>query len=270
MLKRRLLFSFFAFIFSCAALAYTGDTPFNSLYLAADIGAIQFLAKNKQNVDVTGQNRNVTIVNTDNHPENAKTDITGGVAIGLSYLTEQCFYIALEGRADYQSPKISTKRNTTTTVVSTDGVTNTLITSTNKDVKLKETYGVLLKPGFAVGEDKETIVYGIVGAMSGKVSASSTANISITGAQNTSLSFSANQKNQRTTGVSGGIGIEHAFYTSSATIGAEYLYTSYGSVKFSNANGTTTGPNGAIVNVSNKVSVSTNQVMVKVAYRFAM
>lgn len=265
MLKRRLLLSFLSFLFvSSSVFAYTGDNAFTGLYLAADIGAVQFLAKNKQTVNVTGPNVNIS--NSDNHPSNDKTGFTGGGAIGFSYLAENCFYIAIEGRGDYQSPTIKSTRDTTATVTN-GGTTSTITTSAEREVKIKDTYSILLKPGFAVGQDRETIVYGIVGATSGKVSAKSSANITITGATNSNLSYSASQKSSRTTGVTGGIGVEHAFDTSNATVGLEYVYTSYGNVKFDNGSGTTTS-GGATVTVDNKLDVSTNTVMAKVAYRF--
>ncbi len=269
MLKRRLLLSVLGFIcsysFVSSASAYSGDNPFTGLYLAADVGAIQLLAKNKQNLTVTGSSVNAT--SSDDRPTQTDTNITGGVAIGFSYLADSCFYIAIEGRGDYQSPEAKNTRDTTATVTN-GGTTSSIVTSTERSIKVKDTYSILLKPGFAIGQDRETVIYGIVGATTGKISAKSTANVTVTtGASTHNLSIESEQKDNRTTGVSGGIGVEHAFFTSNATIGAEYVYTDYGSVKFDNGSGTTTS-GGTTVAAENKVDVSTNTVMVKVAYRF--
>src|SRR5574337_1513464 len=165
MLKRRLLLSFLAFLVSSFAYAYSGDNPFTGLYLAADIGAIQLLAQNKQTITTTGP---VAANISDNHPTTERVGFTGGGAIGFSYLTDSNFYIAIEGRGDYQSPEIKDTR-TGTTIVTVGGTSTTVTSNVTKKLKIKDTYSILLKPGFAIGDDRETIVYGIVGATSGKV-----------------------------------------------------------------------------------------------------
>lgn len=244
------------------SVALAASPSFSGFYASLDLGGSQSLAKvNKQTVANTLPAGMIQTIFSEND-EATNVSALAGLSLGYNKRFNQHLIVGVEARAHFNSLKttLESHRREVTSQFSQKGFLET---------KLRNDFALLAKVGAALND--KTSFYGLIGASFGNIKKSARGDYS----HNVGVILQSSiqsEKSSYETGFTVAIGSEY-FVTPCMSMGLEYNYTNYGSLKFDNPITSAISINSVVDPTTNysldqTTKLSINKVLLRFTYHF--
>jgi len=234
---------------------------FSGFYGGLNLGLVESIVHDDTNTTLTWPNAfNISITSAS---KVTNTALRGGVTLGYSTFVTAGWVLGLEGRYNFQNLAIRNNEYI-------HEVNSMLEIEKHLSVKMDQDFALVGKLGFA--SCCKFLMYGLLGIDWAKVNL----NIDSLYRQNLGNLISGtlqNASSQYESGLMLGLGVEY-YLTKCATIGLEYNYVDYGSLKFRNPMSGWLMVDGvpqvgSFITDNNALNLQTNRFFLKLNYYFA-